>query len=87
VGEIARRLARNVLYPPFSRFAWPTWRLHQLATIGLLAPELREQYELPWTDADQRWLDRSARVCRAIVPRLPRVLRHWRAARRSPAIA
>jgi uncharacterized protein (DUF2236 family) len=86
VGETARRLARNMLYPPFAPFAWPTWRLHQLATIGLLAPELREQYRLPWTSSDQRSLDRAARACRAIVPRLPRVVRHWRAARRGPIV-
>ena len=81
VGDTARRLARSMLYPPLAPLAWPTWRLHQLAAIGLLAPELREQYELGWTPADQRSLDRCARACRAIVPRVPRLLRQWRAAR------
>ena len=85
VGATAHRLARNMLYPPFAPFAWPSWRLHQLATIGLLAPELRAQYGLPWTRADQRSLDRCARACRAIVPRLPRVVRHWGSARRAVA--
>jgi uncharacterized protein (DUF2236 family) len=85
VGATARRLARSMLYPPFAPFAWPTWRLHQLAAIGLLAPELRDEYGLPWTPADQRLLDRSARACRAIVPRLPKAARHWRPARRTIA--
>jgi uncharacterized protein (DUF2236 family) len=87
VGPTARRLARNVLWPPFAPLAWPTSRLNQLATIGLLAPQLRQQYSLPWTPADQRSLDRWARVCRAVVPRLPRVVRHWRPARRRLANA
>jgi uncharacterized protein (DUF2236 family) len=82
VGATAHRLARSMLYPPFAPFAWPTWRLHQLAAIGLLAPELRDQYGLLWTPADQRSLNRCARACRAIVPRLPRRIRHWRPARR-----
>jgi uncharacterized protein (DUF2236 family) len=82
VGETARRLARTVLYPPLGSIAWPWSRLNRLSTIGRLPPSVREGYGLAWTPADERALQRSARVCRAIARHTPRLLRHWRGARR-----
>jgi uncharacterized protein (DUF2236 family) len=82
VGATARRLARQLLHPPFAPLARPAWRLHQLATIGLLPPDLRDQYGLRWTPDDQRALDRRARLCRAIGAWTPAFLRRWRASRR-----
>ncbi len=74
VGDDARSVARDLLHPrtapAWLRAALPVARL---ATAGLLPPELREAYGLPF---DQRRFDRMLRVARAVYPRLPRTIRH-----------
>ena len=59
--------ARNV--PVWMRALLPTVRL---LTAGLLPPELREAYGLPF---DERAYARLARGLRAVYPRLPRAVR------------
>jgi len=85
VSGAARRLATSVLHPPLAGLAFPWFRLNRLATLGLLPPVLREQYELKWTPADARALDRWARAIRAMAARTPSGVRRWRAARRVPS--
>lgn len=74
VGDEARGVARELLHPTagplWLRAAMPVVRL---VTAGLLTPELREAYELPF---DQRRFDRWVRLVRAVYPRLPARLRH-----------
>ncbi|HEY3729593.1 MAG TPA: oxygenase MpaB family protein [Solirubrobacteraceae bacterium] len=53
----------------------PARRALWLGGVGLLAPELRRRLEIPWSDADQRALDRLGRLSRALTPVLPARLR------------
>lgn len=73
VDDTARDVARQLLHPSalplWARALMPTVRV---ATTGLLEPELRAAYGLPF---DQRRFDRLVRVARAVYPRLPRRLR------------
>jgi uncharacterized protein (DUF2236 family) len=86
VGDTARTLASRILHPPILRLAWPWSRVNRLATVGLLPPIIRDQYGFTWTTSDAKALRRWSRMSRAVVPRMPSALRHWRAARRPPAV-
>ena len=74
VGEHARGVARELLHPR----SGPVWMRALMPTVraftaGLLSPELREAYGLPFNE--KRFV-RMLRVARAVYPRLPRALRH-----------
>ena len=73
VGDTARGLARQLLRPRnvplWTRMLMPAVRT---VTAGLLEPELRAAYRLPF---DQRRFDRLVRFARVVYPRLPRWLR------------
>lgn len=90
VTDTARTLARDVIAPPVILIARPLLRLTQLPTLGLLPPGIRAAYGFPWDARRERAFSRSVRAIRALLPWLPRVLRHWpiarRAARRAGAI-
>ena len=45
----------------------------RVVTAGLLTPELREAYDLPF---DEKRFDRLVRFARAVYPRLPKSIRH-----------
>jgi uncharacterized protein (DUF2236 family) len=49
VTDTARMLARDVLYPSAPRLASPALSLVRLQTVGLLPPQIREDYGLPWS--------------------------------------
>jgi uncharacterized protein (DUF2236 family) len=51
--------------------------LARLVTAGLLTPELRDAYELPWNPQRARRFDRAIGVFSTVYPLLPRRLRHW----------
>lgn len=74
VGDEARGVARELLSPRsgpwWLRALMPTV---SLVTAGLLSPELREAYELPF---DEKRFDRMLRITRFLYPRLPRWVRH-----------
>lgn len=77
VTDGARRVARQILYPR----AAPWWlRLllpeARLATAGLLPASVREQFELPWSDAIQLRFERRMRTVAAVYPLLPATMRH-----------
>ena len=85
-GEIAvtgtaRALAREIVSPPTFGVGRPLVWLMRLTTLGLLPPAVREAYGFPWGARDEWALRRATRVIRALVPRLPTLLRSWPAAR------
>jgi uncharacterized protein (DUF2236 family) len=87
VGDTARALAQDILYPPAFLVGRPLLALARLPTIGLLPPSIRAGYGLAWGSGRGRALQRLARVSRQLLPVLPSALRHWPAARRARARA
>ncbi len=83
VTDLARQLARDILYPPFQAAYWPLARVLRLTTAGTLDPRLREGYGLTWTDREARALQRWARGVRAARTIAPGLLARWRVARQA----
>ncbi|HEV8458966.1 MAG TPA: oxygenase MpaB family protein [Methylomirabilota bacterium] len=81
VTDTARRLAREVVYPPGLAVGWPLLALARLPTVGLLPASIRRQYGFPWDTRRERALVVVAAIARRLLPLLPSVLRHWPAAR------
>jgi uncharacterized protein (DUF2236 family) len=78
VDDTTRAVSRTLLHPPtgplWLRAAMP---LARLLTAGLLSPELRESFGLPWDTRRQRRFDRIMRATARVYPRLPRAMREW----------
>jgi uncharacterized protein (DUF2236 family) len=53
---------------PASRAMW-------LGGVGMLAPELRDRFGIPWNDRDERQFNALGRTTRALTPVLPKPLR------------
>jgi uncharacterized protein (DUF2236 family) len=83
VGDNARLLARDILYPPAPRLAAPALSLVRLSTVGLLPSRIREGYGLAWSPRRETMLSLSAGLVRTAVRVTPSVVRHWPAARRA----
>ncbi len=74
---------RRPATPPLPRYALPAWLLGRipaaraldLATVGLLAPELRERFRLRWSYAQEIELGALAAMLRAAAPLTPPALR------------
>jgi uncharacterized protein (DUF2236 family) len=81
VGDHARRMARDILHPPFQAAYWPVARLLRLTTAGTLDATLRAGYGLTWTPRDARTLARWTRGVRAARAVTPSGLARWRVAR------
>jgi uncharacterized protein (DUF2236 family) len=77
VTDTARRLMRDVLYPPFQLAYWPAARVIRLATIGLLDEGLRAQYGWEWTSRDERALQRWTRRLHTLRSVAPDRVRYW----------
>ena len=77
VTDTARDLIRDVLFPPFQLAYWPVARMTRMATIGLLDPRLREQYNLSWTTRDERAFDRWSVRLRGLRSIAPGWIRYW----------
>ena len=77
VGETARDLAGLVVRPRLFRLPGALFMPWEVATTGLLPPELREQYRLPWTAAQQRIYRLGVSTVRKVVTVTPPVLRVW----------
>lgn len=77
VTPAARQLIHDVLYPPFHLAYWPAARVTRLATIGLLDPALRAQYDFTWTARDARALDRWTRGVHRLRAIAPGWIRYW----------
>lgn len=71
---VAAQLLHPATGPIWLRLGMP---LGRLLTVGLLPPEVRALFDLPWSDASQRRFDRTIRVIATVYPALPRRLRHW----------
>ncbi|MGW5880001.1 oxygenase MpaB family protein [Nocardiopsis terrae] len=74
VGPRARALAGE-LFRPNNRLLWPLTLTQRFLTGGLLDPELRSEFGIPWSQAHQRGFDRLMGFVRAVYPRLPRAVR------------
>lgn len=74
VGPEARALARD-LFRPNNRLLWPLTAAQRFISGGLLPPDLREAFGIPWSPAHQRRFDRLFRMVGAVYPRLPRGVR------------
>jgi len=81
VTDTARELARAVLWPPRSAFAWPALATVRLATLGRLPVALRGEYGFAWDARRAAALGATTAVIRRALPILPSALRHWPAAR------
>lgn len=82
VGETARKLSHELLdSSPFPRVVWPAFRFMRFAAIGLLRPEVRAAYGFGWSRRDEISLRLCALLVRRLVPFVPRIVRHWPAAR------
>ena len=81
VTDIARTLARAILYPQVFPVAAPAFSFMRLTTIGLLPPTIRAEYGLPWGARREALLRRSMAFVRTLLRLTPSVLRHWPAAR------
>ncbi len=74
----ALRVARELLYPTGGPFLLRlTMPLARLLTAGLLPPQLREGFGLPWSSRQRRGFDGTMRLLAAAYPRLPQGVRHW----------
>ena len=75
VTPAARRIARTVVYP--ARFPpRVAWDAAHLVSIATLRPSIRRQYGIAWPPARQRGMTRIAALSRAVLPRVPSLLRH-----------
>ncbi len=76
VTPTARALARE-LFAPVPEAPWlsPLMPLVRELTAGLLPPELRVQFGMPWGPRRARALDVTEQVSRALLPCLPASLR------------
>ncbi|WP_304452491.1 oxygenase MpaB family protein [Nocardiopsis sp. YSL2] len=70
VGEVARGLAAQ-LFRPANPLLWPLTYTQRFLSGGLLPPELREQYGIPWSPGHQRGFDLLMRTTRRVYPHLP----------------
>lgn len=77
VDDRVRAVSIQLLHPT----SGPLWMralmpVARLATAGLLSPQLREAYALPWDAVRQRRYDRMMRVTAFTYPLLPGWVRH-----------
>jgi uncharacterized protein (DUF2236 family) len=85
VTDRARWLAAELLAAPRPLPRWPalSW-LNALPTLALLPDHMRRAFGLPWGPAERSTALAGAAVARQLVPRIPPLMRHWPASRRSP---
>jgi uncharacterized protein (DUF2236 family) len=82
VTDVARTLARDVVYPPLAWPLRPLLAVARLPAVGLLPVAIREAYGFRWSPARQRALGALAAGARRVLPFVPSLLRDWPAARR-----
>jgi len=81
VGETARLLSQDILYPPTFLIGRPLVSLARLPAIGLLPASVRRGYKLTWSPRQARSLALVAAVSRRLLPFIPPAFRYWPAAR------
>lgn len=75
VSDTARELSRQVLHPKAPLVVSPAFAVARELTVGLLPQPLREGYGLRWDGPRQAALLAAGMSARAVLPRLPTVLR------------
>jgi uncharacterized protein (DUF2236 family) len=83
VGPQASELCAAVLRPRLSRLIPPLASWNRLVSTGLLPADLRRQYGLSWSDAEQRRFDRNVQRMQRIRRQLPDFVALWPEARAS----
>jgi uncharacterized protein (DUF2236 family) len=87
VTETARDVAASVLKPDLPLLArppaLPAVEAMRLVTVGTLPVSLREELGLSWGPLRERLLSSSELAIRKLLPRLPRAIRSFPAARRA----
>jgi uncharacterized protein (DUF2236 family) len=81
VGPHAQQLGRSIVSPEIGYAAPPLMWLNRLITVGTLPPTLRQQYSFRWSPRQQRLLERTVPVVRAVRGGLPERLALWADAR------
>jgi uncharacterized protein (DUF2236 family) len=81
VGRQGRELADAVLAPSGAWLVAPATWVNRIVTIGLLPPEVREQYGLTWTSRQERTVTRLLSVLRATRRCVPDTVALWPDAR------
>jgi uncharacterized protein (DUF2236 family) len=76
VSDVARRLARSILNPPVPLVPQPIWEPLRLVTVDMLPRALREGYGLAWDGRRKRLLRSSQAAVRAVLPRVPELVRN-----------
>jgi uncharacterized protein (DUF2236 family) len=77
VDDRARELAGQIMKPRVLLMRGPVMLPLNLVTTGLLAPELRAQYGLPWGPRQQRAYQLATTVVPRLVALTPPLLRVW----------
>lgn len=81
VTDVARRLARMLVYPDAPRVAEPAFALMRAITLGLLPPRIRDGYGFAWSSRHAAALRLSAGLVRRLLRVTPPYVRYWPAAR------
>lgn len=81
VTDALRDVVDATLKPPLPAVARPVVEALNLATVGMLPPELRTALGLPWGPNRRRLLDASQLVLSRVLPVLPRLFREFPPAR------
>lgn len=82
VGAQGRELAKAVLSPSGGWMVAPATWINRAITVGLLPPQVREQYGMPWTPRQERMLGRLVASLRLTRQWIPDAIALWPAARR-----
>ena len=70
-----------MLHPPLGRLVAPATYFNRLLTIGLLPPEIRDQYGFPWDARRERALRMAIGLVRRARRAMPDRLALWPEAR------
>jgi uncharacterized protein (DUF2236 family) len=81
VTDALRDVVDATMNPPLPVVARPLVEAINLATVGMLPPELRTELGLPWTANRRRLFDASQKVLSRALPVLPRLFREFPPAR------
>ena len=82
VSDDAKMLGRAVLSPRAAGMVVPFSRTQELLTVGLLPQHVRDAYGFEWTDKHQHRFERHVALLRTMRRATPRLLAHWRMARK-----
>ncbi|HVM41788.1 MAG TPA: oxygenase MpaB family protein [Acidimicrobiia bacterium] len=77
VSDVARRLSRSILWPRIPLVPRPFWEPLRMVTVDMLPRPIREGYGLAWDGRRKRVVRSSQAVVRAVLPRLPDLVRNF----------